>query len=155
MFWKNFEIKRADPRWQLFWHHDVIVLWCDIIIPPNLYQKRDFWTYYCSHKFHCDGLRSYREEREFLPDLKRLKKPSLNRVKTVLMLIKHSSTACSFDAQNAGNRLSELLDVNFFCGSIAPDPQGEREVMLSQPSISPLAAAKNQHYWNARVSVLW
>ncbi len=31
-FWKISKSKMADPRWQLFWHYDVIVMWCDVII---------------------------------------------------------------------------------------------------------------------------
>ena len=34
-----------------------------------------------------------------------------------------------FDAQNAGNRSSELLDFNFFWGNMPPGPLWERGLM--------------------------
>ena len=46
----------ADPRWRLFWHHDVIVTWCDVITARDVYKKIDFWTYYIFCKFYCDCL---------------------------------------------------------------------------------------------------
>ena len=46
----------ADPRWRLFWHHDVIFTWCDVIIPRDIDKKIDYWTYYILCKFHCNCL---------------------------------------------------------------------------------------------------
>ena len=56
MLWKNLKSKMADPRWWLLWHHGVIVMWSDVIIPCDVYQKIDFQTYYIPAKFHCDCL---------------------------------------------------------------------------------------------------
>ncbi len=43
-----------NPRWRLFWNYDVIVTWCDVIIPRDVYQKIDVRTCYISYKFYCD-----------------------------------------------------------------------------------------------------
>ncbi len=55
-FGKNSKSKMADQRWRLFWHYDVIVTWCDVIFPRDVYQKIGVWTYYIFPKFHCDCL---------------------------------------------------------------------------------------------------
>ncbi len=46
LFWKILKSKVADPRWQLFWHQDVIVTWYDVIIPRDIYQEIDFRILY-------------------------------------------------------------------------------------------------------------
>ena len=43
----------VDRRWQPFGHHDVIVKSYKVIIPRDIYQKIDFWTYHTTSKFHC------------------------------------------------------------------------------------------------------
>jgi len=44
----------------------------------------------------------------------------------VLWTIKEPISSTLFDAQNTGNRISELLDFKFSWGGMPPDPLGER-----------------------------
>ncbi len=85
-FWKS---KMADPRWRLFLHYDVIVTWCDAIIPSDVYQNIDFRTYYISSKFHCHclnilevmcwgGISPRSEKMQKMPGLNRVNKENLN-----------------------------------------------------------------------------
>ena len=42
----------ADPRWRLFGYNIVIPASYDVIIPRCVPQRKHFWTYYISTKFH-------------------------------------------------------------------------------------------------------
>ncbi len=66
----------ADPRWRLFWHYDIIVTWCDVIFPRDVYHKIGVWTSYIFPKFRCDCLNILAVTAVW----KDPKKPGLNRV---------------------------------------------------------------------------